>query len=152
MRKIVIILSLVVLFNSCNLYDVGSDVMYGLKAGGKELYHHPDFASVENISQYIKDHVTYKVDEVDTWSSPKETMDRGYGDCDDIAILYLNILYIKTGKKGNLLLGYVRREIVSGGDINHAFVEVDGFPIEPTTGRKVVWKVGYRYSFDHVFN
>ena len=77
---------------------------------------------------------------------------RAYGDCEDVSLLYLNILYVSTGKKGSLVLVEVPgRGVVHGGDINHAIVEVDGVLIDPQTGMVGNYKIAYRYSFYDIF-
>lgn len=140
---------LLLLTSSCSLV---SDSWYGSKLSGMELFYYHEFYTVGSIPAYIGARIDYRVDGgVDVWSGPENTFYRRYGDCEDIALLYLNILYISKGIKGNLLLVDVPRLIVGGGEINHAVIEVDGVQIEPQTGTVVNYRIGYRYTFNEIF-
>lgn len=46
-----------------------------------------DLSTPENISQYLFACLNYRTEPVEKWQSAKETIDKGYGDCDDFAIL-----------------------------------------------------------------
>ena len=55
--------------------------------------------SPQEIGQYIHDNIQYTKDNLDHWQRPEETLSRGKGDCEDIALLakyYLNKIGIKT--------------------------------------------------------
>lgn len=55
--------------------------------------------SPQEIGQYIHDNIQYTRDVTDHWQRPEETLTRGKGDCEDIALLakyYLNNIGIKT--------------------------------------------------------
>lgn len=41
--------------------------------------------SPEEILKVVRSHVNYRSETVDTWSGGRETWQRGYGDCEDIA-------------------------------------------------------------------
>lgn len=74
---------------------------------------------------------------VDCWCSPARTLDRGYGDCDDLAILVAATL-IAGGVNASVVIGNVG----GGTAANHAWVEGEdeygrGFFYEATD--PVVW-------------
>jgi hypothetical protein len=113
------------------------------------------------LGEYIQTKVSYKADiGPDTWSSPQDTLARGYGDCDDYSILFINLIYILTGEKFSLILvdsnltQYSSRAVVDGGFINHAIVQApNGRYVEPQNGWFLdVPKVGFKYTFHEVFN
>lgn len=110
-------LILVLSFSSCMLFD--SDVEdTGLT-----------FSSAEEIYSYVLDTFTYKSDFVvhnrDYWQSPKETLDRKTGDCEDFATFILYELD-KIGIEGLLLACEMKNSL-------HAVVEISsGVCIDPT--------------------
>jgi len=49
--------------------------------------------SIEEYSVWLKENIEYKSDsDLDTWSTPLETLRRGYGDCEDMAFLSAEVL------------------------------------------------------------
>jgi transglutaminase-like putative cysteine protease len=79
-----------------------------------------------DITSFLCFSIDFVSDNEDVWATAKQTYNRGFGDCEDIAILYLNILYSELGIKGNLALLLVdTRSYILGGSINHAIVEVN---------------------------
>ena len=155
------IVLLVILFSGCNaLIDADLES----KATGHELYQ-IDIKSITvltDISLYIKACIQYREDATDAWANPQETIERGYGDCDDMAILFMNIAYFEFGIKCDFVAvnsaNVTKRDypysqtIVSGGSVNHALVYYDGNYYDPLCGLVNCEKVGYTYSFDEVFN
>lgn len=154
--RIVFAILVSILLSSCAVADIFTDAYYTTKFQQVSLYHSDDFSTLTTpkaITTYIHNNIHQVSEEVDSWSAPKDTLMRGYGDCEDWSILYLNILYYSTGKRGSLALVAVPgRAVVNGGTINHAVVEVNGIQIEPQTGKVCNYKVGYRYTFEEVFN
>lgn len=149
MRIIILIVVFIVFLVSCQ-FDPG--YQYFDKAN---LYY-DDYSSIEtyqDISIWINSKIYYKSETVDWWSSPQETVERGYGDCDDYARLFINIAYIVFGDKGNLVaIDASQRTIVDGGPVNHAIVEINGHLYEAQLGFEVYYpSIGYRYTFDELF-
>lgn len=60
---------------------------------------------------WIRDRVEYKVDSLNYWKSPRETLESGEGDCEDFAILFMAMSHDLWGWKPELQL-----------------VKIDGFP------------------------
>jgi hypothetical protein len=54
----------------------------------------------DDIAEWIENNITYVEDEEDFWQTPEETLTRGAGDCEDMSILFLDMLYKRTGEKG----------------------------------------------------
>jgi predicted transglutaminase-like cysteine proteinase len=69
--------------------------------------------------------VTYQPDTVDLWQGPEETLARGAGDCEDLAILYLASAILSGFDRARLwlVLGYVYRPF---GRQGHAVVMIEG--------------------------
>lgn len=158
MKKFLILGCILVILGSCRLtsIDETTDAKYKELASGHSLYFNDLFynlTSINTISGFIWSNHSYKTDNTDIWSNPETTFKRGYGDCEDFVILFMNILYISTGTKANLVLVDTNdRSIVEGGEVNHAVVEVNGVLYEPTLGIVVNYPVRYRYKFNEVFN
>ena len=154
-----ILMLVTVLFSSCMLpamvVDNTQEFYHLSKFSGISLYDldipYPD--TVERACYFIWEQVEYADDTSDEWKTPLRTWNDRKGDCEDIAILLMNILYCETGLKTNLILvdSAKMRNIVDGGRINHALVEINGRPFEPMWGRYVDCPVAYRYTFDEVF-
>ncbi len=124
-----IIVGVSLFFASCELDP-------GYKYFNRYNLYYDDYSSIENytdISNWINDRVYYKVDKIEWWSSPLETVTRGYGDCDDFSILFINIAYIVFDVKSELIAVDIdnMRTVVSGGNATHALVKIDGLYFEP---------------------
>ena len=74
----------------------------------------------------------------DHWCSPSATLERGGGDCDDLAILAASLL-LASGVDAWVVVGTLRRGLRPAG---HAWVdgvdELGGFHIEATSGSLVL--------------
>jgi hypothetical protein len=139
---------------------------------GKELFYSEEFekiTSTSGICNYIDSSYTYEYDAVGYCKNPEETFNSRKGDCEDFAVLFLNICYYKYNIKGSIVLINTNelpylypksRNIVGGGEINHAVVLFNGiiydpsFPIDYSMigtfeQRKNIIK--YQYSFDEIF-
>lgn len=156
MKKILAIVLFLLLLISC---DVLSDIYYFNLAKNHELYY-GDFGEIEtfeDISDFIKSKVHYQSDGKDIYSNPEEVLNRGYGDCDDYAILFMNIAYVELGLKFDLSLVYStennQREIDKGGWIDHAVVMLHGKLYSAYEGTIITeYYSSYHYTFYEVFN
>lgn len=55
--------------------------------------HDSNVSTLENYVEWLSKNVKYRNDkEADTWSSPRETLEKGYGDCEDYAFLNESVL------------------------------------------------------------
>lgn len=136
--------------------DYPTDLSLRETVAGRHLYY-GDFSEIEtrrDIVPYIRARVSYKSESVDEATDPEHTLSRGYGDCEDFAILYMNILYVVFQEESSIACVDIdkRRAVVEGGSVNHAIVQLqDGQLIEPQSGYVVDCPVGYRFSFWTVF-
>ncbi|VVB82663.1 Uncharacterised protein [uncultured archaeon] len=71
---------------------------------------------------------------------PQETLNNGYGDCDDDAVLQLAIYFKRCGKKGSLLVG------TNSEGIGHAEADFCG----ETFYRTYLFNPTKEYSFDDI--
>ncbi|MDC7218451.1 MAG: hypothetical protein PQJ59_00820 [Spirochaetales bacterium] len=142
---------------SCDLPYEYVDSYFEKKVEGHSLYDNALFYGPENYSQVrtlVRDRVTWTEDPEKIWQEPELTWTLGTGDCEDIAILYLNILYFATGEKGYLALVRDAKEVVTGGyTVHHVIVNVGGEYRDPVSwalyGRD---EIQYEYYFDRVFS
>ena len=152
MKKIILGM-LVLLSFGCSLYDVTADAFYESKIQRVAVYYHEDFLelqSIDDIVYYVNTHVTYKSEEADVWSTAKETLTRGYGDCEDFAILFMNIYYVMSGIKLDVASSY---RYVVGGLVGHLFVVLEPhILLSPQSGRiDRTSTINNIYSFDLFF-
>lgn len=52
----------------------------------------PPGGEVHAIDQWVQHEVTYRSEQFDEWSPPQVTLERGYGDCEDLALLKRAVL------------------------------------------------------------
>lgn len=167
--KIVVVI-VGIMFMGCNLEPQAETVRevltvfgnydseLGEKASGHILTYDNDWKTLENfqeIASWISDNVTYKADINDTWSNPQVVLDRGYGDCDDFALLFMNIAYIVFGIEMDFVLVFQEsRTYEQGGDINHAEVRYNGDHYCIYSGNKIRYEqaCAYSYDFNQVFS
>ena len=149
-----LLLLIVIMFSGCNMIQ---DAYNYSKFEQCSIYY-DDYSSIEDyrdVTVWIRNRVTFKKDDGDVWSTPKEIVERGYGDCDDFSRLFINIVYARFGIKMNLVcvdMDEMSRTIVDGGFTNHAIVEYKGVYYEPQNGLEYsVGKVGFIYTFKELF-
>jgi len=61
-----------------------------------ELLRHP---SLDNIFEFVCNHIEYRSEKKDFWKLPSETLRDGYGDCEDGAILLATLFRLAVPKK-----------------------------------------------------
>lgn len=100
--------------------------------------------SVAEVVEWVHDNVRYVPDtDGDNWSPPEVTLERGYGDCEDMAILVLWMVYQETGMKGDFAIGWVKYGW-------HGWVVVDGVGWDPQVGGPVPdwYRADWYWSYD----
>lgn len=171
MKKIILTLLVVFIFCSCSMDMYESH--FSSLASGHRLWINPDLANFHTyrgIGYYLTSQIQYRSESGDDWSNPETTFNRGYGDCDDYAIAFMNIVYLSMGIKMELVLvhkeslEYIWDDDISiydvdskapmliEGVLDHAMVRYKGVLIEPTTGSMYTGAVYYSFSFDEVFD
>jgi len=58
----------------------------------------------KEMASFLSRSIPFKEDAFEYWSPPAETLSRGNGDCEDIAILFLTLMKAETGVAGTLLV------------------------------------------------
>jgi hypothetical protein len=165
-NKVLLLLILIIVFMGCQVgvnpevavekTPEELDAYYENVICGKEIYYSEKFTKATSpmlIGFWIFCTLDYASDDVDEGASPRETMERGYGDCEDFCILFVNIYYINTGKKLDIgIVRYNDRAIVNGTWGNHAVVLDEDIIIEGQTGAYADYsKTEFRYTFDEIF-
>jgi hypothetical protein len=152
MRRLLVVLFVSMFFTGCQQANDLKDQYY------KEVYrtsiYYGDFSQikkVDDIPWWIRQHIQYHEDVGEDIVPLAETVERGYGDCEERALMYLNILYIKFGIKGEFCMVDSSRSVGEGGYFDHAIVRVNGVLIEPKYGTVVYAPIAYYYSFDEIF-
>ena len=155
MKKVVIFL--VVILCGCEMHfqsEIGD---------GFDLYY-GDFGYIydtEAISNYIYKNIEYVSDistgHIDEWQSPELTDSIKQGDCDDKALLFINIGYIKLGNKYDLVgvqHDQYSRTIVGGNLPDHFLVydRENDIYIEPNNNNVYYGiEIEYIYTFEELF-
>jgi hypothetical protein len=158
------------MFSNCSDFV---DAYFYLQIGEKfDLYYKQEFEelnSFSEIAEYIRENVTYKYEGIkDEWTSPRETLRRGYGDCDDIALLFANIAHYALDINCSIVaVDSEKREepkkkdnpekhkydtVVNGGTVDHITVYYDGKVYEAYYGYQTNYVINYLYTFEEVFN
>ena len=101
--------------------DSGIDVRFT----GVDVAHKTD--------NWVNYHVKYKRDTVDEWSTPMETYQRRYGDCEDLALVKRAML-LRSGVPENHIYFVLVKDVLSKQDhailvvyYEHAWVVLDSF-------------------------
>jgi hypothetical protein len=117
-----------------------------------------DFSGIEtfqDIAKWLKRNIRYQPDGLDRWTAPAETIRRGYGDCDDWTLLYMNIAYIKFGLKLDFTAVNDRYRIGTYPEYEaiHAEPRYKWFQIDIYTGEPITDLTYnyYIYTFDEMF-
>lgn len=154
MKNVILVLLVVGGLSGCKqIVDYGTDCAAADRYSNTPLYY-GNFSFIRDetlIPFWMDQRVTYKMS--NDLATPEQTVITGYGDCEEFALLYLNIMYIRFGKKGDLCLVVHGRTVEAGGrECNHAVVRYGSTLIEPRTGNQVYYTVCYSYKFDDIFN
>ena len=87
-----------------------------------DLYY-GDFGAVNgmhDVYKFVFTNLEYELDTVEYWMGPEETLNKGIADCEDYAILMINILYVELGVEANMHIIYI------GDGMYHAIIGFDG--------------------------
>ena len=156
------------LFLSCDVYDglmdEWTDDELAERASGHDLIYMEEWEALTIPSaafSWTTKNIKYVEEGADTWTSPGELVARGYGDCEDLALLAMNILYVIFGIEASIVLvqlppeqmsqGGVKRGVVAGGDFNHAAVYYNGH-VRLMDGRPIDLEIRYKFTFWEVFD
>lgn len=156
--KVVLLLCAIFFLNCSMFIDTTCTILYS----NKGLYDSVEFDcinSIQDIAKYYNNNgYYYKADIGDYCKTPKEMVNDKYGDCEDYAVLFLNICKVRMNIEGSLIVVNLNdRAIVSGGFVNHVMVVINGRVYEPQNGSELstyeYWesRIGYIYSFGTIF-
>ena len=175
MKKIIKIILIILLFSlsSCELYKSWEnheiDKTMKERVSGHEIfwYDFGDFSDHESMDKtiyYIVQCVIREnVEAVETGEEripgPKETWERGYGNCNGFSLLLANILFVEIGIKVSIVFSVLPEEedtssrtIVEGGYFNHTAIYYKGQVYEPQNGFPVDdYSICYIYDFNEIF-
>jgi hypothetical protein len=100
------------------------DIMNGFR------FDSPRFKDYMEACEWVHDNIEYR--KTKGIIDPQTTLDRGYGDCGDMALLLMAIMGYQ---KGMYYTYYVSLKTETEG-INHAVIEADGWFYDPTAGKR----------------
>lgn len=158
MKNIILLLTVVLssAFMSC---DMVIDAIQENAVCGQSLYDgsFPQMETIEDVSDYVMDNLTYVQDGVLTsLAGPEESLSRGYGDCDEYSLAFMDVAYYTLGLKFDFASVYVedeqQRSVGIGGLVNHAVVSLNGQLYSVYNGTVITdYEASYYYSFDDVY-
>ncbi len=128
------IIIIVLIFTSCNLTG--------------ELYKYDWQIPVEiNTIQEALDYMEiYNYVEKSGVFLPNEFYNKGYGDCEDFALMFQYIFETQLDIKANIIIGYYNNS-----NVMHAWVEIEDIIYEPTAGIEnnypELYNSIYRYEY-----
>lgn len=91
-----------------------------------------DLWKAYEVSSFVNQNVTYRMDAIDQWKLPWETLRDGYGDCEDMTVLGLSIL------RNMGVESYMAVEL---GHVLAAIPDSDGYIYIEMTAEKYPWGV-----------
>jgi len=158
MKKIILLLTISITFIGCDL--MFDQVQEGAVCG-KDLYYgdFPEMDTFEDVADYVSCHIQYRKDGITTpVAGPRESLTRGYGDCDEFSIAFMNVAYYTLCVKFEFVSLFIdsdytgNRSIGTGGMVNHALVRLNGVVYSAYNGMVCPeLEAAYYYSFDEVF-
>jgi hypothetical protein len=163
MKKNIFVFIYIIFILGC---DYATDAIIKYNVSYHSLYDSISFRALNTIDKalwYSSSHNLVYISEtgyIDDWKDPEKTIADGGGDCEDFCILFLNILFINTGIKGDIVLineSATSRNIVNGGNINHAAIMINGCIFDVVGERAYSeiesskFDIGYIYAFDEIF-
>lgn len=104
-------------------------------------------AELNSVIAFIHESVEYCYDwdninpSLNEWQSPKETLDRGMGDCEDFCILFMFLVHRDLGWEPEIALVFVNGNVFRG----HYVVIHNGAVYDPTNGY-ISGSVPYRFT------
>jgi hypothetical protein len=93
--------------------------------------------------RFIRQFIRYQPEPIDLWSSPDETLKRGYGDCEDLALLERAIL-ISLGVPSDKIWFVLARDLIAR--IDHAMLVLDGLLFDSRSDRTPLLAEAKDYS------
>lgn len=138
MRNIIILLAIIILA-SCTVPS-GDE---GFK------FNNPKFENMNDACKWVYENINYKKDRYDDWQLPQETIDRGYGDCEDMAILLMGIMQYQKGYQSEMLV------VKLDNSIYHAVVRYNGKIYDCTSGTSngnTNYKIIEVYNYNDAMN
>ena len=148
MKKLILIIMIVFLFAGCNQFSLMFyDYTWQIPEDFKTTREVMDFVAVRSVyvnlitrADYSDNRFTYVRDPSDECLLPDEFYYRGYGDCEDFALMLQFLFEVELGYSADLILGYY-----DGSSTLHAWVESDGAIYETLTG-----EIGDKNSYEPV--
>jgi hypothetical protein len=71
----------------------------------------PAFSVMGEVGPWVKENIEYTLDPLgglwDSWQQPHETLARKAGDCEDMALLWIYLVYENFGEKGTLVISNI---------------------------------------------
>ncbi len=162
MKKILFVLFPILLLTSCDIIlNEAIDYFQEAAVTNKSLYDgdFPEMKTFEEVAAYVMENIDYIQDDLLTpVAGPKESLERGYGDCDEFSLAFMNVAFFTLGIKFDFASTLVpegstaNRHIGEGGIINHALVMLDGVLYSAYNGRPCPdLPISYYYYFDEVY-
>jgi len=108
--------------------------------------------SIEDAFSYCRDNIMYSQINEAEWQLPHETIEKGRGDCEDFALLFMYLVY-KYRETDAVYL--VRLDMVNAPGHPHFIAQVDGTFYDPTAGYgfeyklNPIWKITDIHNYGH---
>ncbi len=155
MRQLIIIISIISI-TSCSWNNfVDSEIFSHLEP--IQLYDYAEYDLTEittyrEIALFNRSLINYQTESGEKMTSPKDTINLGFGDCDEYALMFMNVAYLTQDVKMSFVMINLERSVVSGGNGNHYDVMYEGVVYSAQTGRvSEQQEILYSYTFDEVF-
>ena len=109
--------------------------------------------SFTDIGYFLQRNISYRADVKEHFSSPENTIYRGYGDCEDYVLAFMNIAYIVFGIELEfLVVDSTNRTVVNGGYGDHIILGYHGKTYSGQWGHELDYtNILYKYTFKEIF-
>lgn len=102
----------------------------------------PQIGSIVEATFWVHDNIEYQSEEKNSWKTPLQTLEDGYGDCEDLSILLMYIVNINIGISPDLII------VNTLPNRYHTQTEYLGIRYDPMEPFEAVeWPIVVRYSY-----
>jgi hypothetical protein len=162
MKKIIVLLIVVVSFNSCQLLYEIADNVYEERYNGQELVDlhlgNENFKTIEDIGRFLKANISYVKGIGDYAQSPKETWETKTGNCGSFTVILMNIAFFELGIECSLAIvdhkNMIELRTVENGGLSsdHIMILYEGVVYSPQNGSTYEGQIDYSLTFSEIFN
>lgn len=141
-----LLLPLVLLFTGCTITGM-SLFNDGFEYWDYDYDYQIEIVNIDEAHDFVYENVRYKLDKENEWQLPHESLESGYGDCEDTALMFADLVYRQLS-----IECYVVRIITLTGGC-HVIAQLGtGEYYDPSTSYRKDWQMGEGYIVKDKYN